>query len=283
MKKIFLFFVVFVFSAILAAQETQNEQTSEQNEPAAAAEEVKENGEAAPVPAPAAENQESEAQTAPQEEKLESEITEKSVETEKQEVQNETPAPAADPSETAKEEPAHQSDDTEKTVREAVAKKEKTAKIFYQPSAGIGLGASIFSFRINNDIDFLLKHTPGGTNVYMGLEIDFRYSPYFGDHSIYEIPLQMNFLFDFPVNHKTIERVALWFSAGVDLAIGYLPYYDYSDDYDEESESDSRFEVMAAWGFGVNMLFYNDITLKLGFDSFYGKYPDIICAAGYRF
>jgi hypothetical protein len=40
---------------------------------------------------------------------------------------------------------------------------------------------------------------------------------------------------------------------------------------------------MAAWGFGVNMLFKNDVTLKLGFDSFYGKYPDLICAAGYRF
>ena len=43
------------------------------------------------------------------------------------------------------------------------------------------------------------------------------------------------------------------------------------------------FKVMPAWGLGVTMLFRNDVTLKLGFDSFYGKYPDIICAAGYRF
>ena len=55
MKKSALFLTIFLFFGVLAAQEVQNEQASEQNEPEVAAEEVKENGEAAP----AAENQES--------------------------------------------------------------------------------------------------------------------------------------------------------------------------------------------------------------------------------
>ena len=156
--------------------------------------------------------------------------------------------------------------------------------MFYQPSIGIGIGASIFSLRINNDIDFLLKHTKDGTNVYMGLEIDFRYSPYLDDHAVYEIPIQVNLAVDFPVVHRNISRLALWFSAGIDLAIGYLFYYDYDDDdWDDSKDRDTMFRVMPAWGMGVTMLFRNDVTLKLGFDSFYGKYPDIICAAGYRF
>lgn len=285
MKKIFLLFVLFLFFGVLTAQEAQNEQSADQNEPSAAQEEVKEVTEPAPAEAPAAENQETEAQNAPQEEKTEPETTEKPAEPEPEKAETETPVQAAAP---AEEEAAQSETAAAQSSCEPVQKEEKPSKMFYQLSAGLGLGASIFSFRINNDFDFLLKHTKTGTNVYMGLEVDFRYSPYLDDHSIYEIPLQINFLFDFPVNHRTINRLALWFSAGVDLAFGYLFYYDYNhDEYDEDWENkkdnDTLFKVLAAWGFGVNMLFHNDVTLKLGFDSFYGKYPDVICAAGYRF
>ena len=286
MKKIFLFFVIFTLFGVLAAQEAQNGQASEQNEPAAAAEEVKENGEAAPADVPAAENQESEAQAAPQEEEKAPETAEKPAEPEVKETENETPAPAAAPSETAEEEPS-KPETAENTACgcDSAVKDEKPSKMFYNLSAGLGLGFSIFSMRVNNDFEFLLKHTAGGTDVYMGLEVDFRYSPYLEDHSIYEIPIQLNMVFDFPVNHRTIKRLDLWFSAGVDLAFGYLWYYKYSDydDYEENKDNDTLFKALAAWGFGVNMIFKNDVTLKLGFDSFYGKYPDLICAAGYRF
>ena len=281
MKKFFLFFVIFMFSGVISAQEAQSEPAAEENKPAAAAEEAGEETEAAPAEAVAAENQESEAQQ-PQEEVPA--IEEKPVEAAPEETKKETPAqPEEAPAETAKEEPA-QPETAQQPASEPVIKEEKPSKMFYQPSVGIGVGASIFSMRINNDFDFLLKHTKNGTNVYMGLEVDFRYSPYLDEHSIYEIPLQVNFLFDFPVSHRTIDRLDLWFSAGVDLAFGYLFYYDYRDDeYDDEKDKDTLFKIMAAWGFGVTMLFKNDVTLKLGFDSFYGKYPDVICAAGYRF
>lgn len=279
MKKIFLLFVIFMFFGVLTAQEAQNEQAADQNEPAASSEEVKEVTEAAPAEAPAAENQETEAQNAPQEEEKTPETAEKPAEPEPKETKKETPAPA----ETAKEEPA-QPEAAPQPASEPVIKEEKPSKMFYNPSAGLGIGASIFSFRINNDFDFLLKHTDGGTDVYLGLEIDFRYSPYIDDHSIYEIPIQLNFLFDFPLSNKNVKRLSLWFSGGIDLAIGYLSYYDYDDDYDDDGKDrDSRFKLMAAWGMGVSMLFHNDVTLKLGFDSFYGKYPDLVCVAGYRF
>ena len=278
MKKILLFFAVLMIFGVLTAQEAQNGQSPEQNE-AAAAEEVREDGETAQAETPAAENQESEAQNTPQEEEKMPGTAEKPDAPEPEETKKEAPAPA----ETVKEEPARP-ETAPQPASEPVVKEEKPSKMFYNPSAGLGIGASIFSFRINNDFDFLLKHTQSGTDVYLGLEIDFRYSPYIDDHSIYEIPLQLNFLFDFPLNNKNVKRLALWFSGGIDLAIGYLSYYDYDDDYDDEGKDrDSRFKIMAAWGMGVSMLFHNDVTLKLGFDSFYGKYPDLICAAGYRF
>jgi len=279
MKKIFLLFVIFMFLGVLTAQEAQNEPAADQNEPAASSEEVKEVTEAAPAEAPAAENQEIEAQNAPQEEKTEPEVAEKPAEPEPKETKTETPVQAA-----ASAEPAQPETVVEQSACEPVLQEEKPSKMFYQPSIGIGVGASIFSLRINNDIDFLLKHTKDGTNVYMGLEIDFRYSPYLDDHAVYEIPIQVNLAVDFPVVHRNISRLALWFSAGIDLAIGYLFYYDYDDDdWDDSKDRDTMFKVMPAWGMGVTMLFRNDVTLKLGFDSFYGKYPDLICAAGYRF
>ena len=277
MKKTLLFFVIFMLSGALSAQEAQNEPVADQNEPVTAAEESKETVESAPAEVPAAENQESEAQIPAPEEKKEAEAAEKPAEPEPKETKKETPAPA----ETAKEEPARP--ETEDVPAcEPVVHEEKSSKVFYQPSVGLGLGASIFSMRVNNDIDFLLKHTKDGTNVYMGLEVDFRYSPYLDDHAVYEIPIQINMMFDFPLRHHNIKRLDLWFSAGIDLAFGYLYYYHY-DDYYDDKDRDKRFKLLSAWGFGVTMIFKNDVTLKLGFDSFYGKYPDLLCVAGYRF
>lgn len=287
MKKFTLFFALLLFFGVLTAEEVQNEPVAAQTEEKAAAEETK-----PAEPAKSAEEseqaEEKQAETGikegPSEAEKVPEIEEKQPEQSAEEAKPQEAAPA----EVAKEEPAQpQQVAAEGPKTEETTKEEKPSKVFYQLSAGLGIGASIFSFRINNDIDFLLKHTKGGTNVYLGLEVDFRYSPYIDDHSIYEIPLQLNFMFDFPLRHHNISRLALWFSAGVDFAFGYLSYYDYDDDewgdnYDDK-DRDSHFKLMAAWGFGVNMLFKNDVTLKLGFDSFYGKYPDLICSAGYRF
>ena len=292
MKKLTSFFAILVFFSVLAAQEAQNEP--------AAAKETKESAEAvkaeepkpAENPAPEAKNEPVTTEATP-EAAQESPVQEqKAPETEpNKENEKEKPETPAQPIETSAEsvkpaetrEPVAEPDkpvETEKPEYETSPKDEKPSKAFYQLSAGMGIGASLFSMRLNNDIDFLLKHTKNGTNFYMGLEIDFRYAPYVGedDDPIYEIPIQANMIFDFPLNHRNLSRIALWFSAGVDLAFGV---YDW-DDWDDR-ESQDTFKAMAAWGFGVNMLFKNDVTLKLGFDSFYGKYPDIICAVGYRF
>lgn len=275
MKKFFLFFMIFMLFGVLSAQEAQEGPAASQNEPAVAAEETGNAGEAA------AENQEAEAQN--QEEEKVPEMTEAPAQEESSETKSETSAqPEPAPAETENKKEDVQPEPEKVSASEPVLKEEKPSRMFYQPSVGLGIGASIFSLRVNNDFDFLLKHARGGTDVYMGLEIDFRYSPYLDDHAVYEIPVQLNMMFDFPVKHRNIKHLALWFSAGIDLAFGYLFYYDY-DHYDEGKDRDTLFKVMAAWGFGVNMLFHNDITLKLGFDSFYGKYPDIICATGYRF
>ena len=294
MKKITLFLVMFLFFGVLTAQEAQNEPVAAQTDEKAAAEEAKPAEEVKPEEPvkPVEEPQQTEEKQPEPEVKEETagekpavaekvpEIVEKQPETAPAEAKSQEEAPV----EPAKTEQAQPETAAEQSACEPVQKEEKPSKMFYQPSVGIGIGASIFSLRINNDIDFLLKHTKDGTNVYMGLEIDFRYSPYLDDHSVYEIPIQVNLAVDFPLVHRNISRLALWFSAGIDLAIGYLFYYDYDDDdWDDSKDRDTLFRVMPAWGMGVTMLFKNDVTLKLGFDSFYGKYPDIICAAGYRF
>ena len=297
MKKLTSFFAILLFFSVLAAQEAQNEP--------AAAKETKESAETlkaeepkpAENPAPEAKNEPVTTETTPEAAQESPVKEEKAAETEpkkeaeqEQETEKEAPETPAQPTETSAEsvkssetkEPLAEPNkpvETEKPECETSPKDEKPSKAFYQLSAGMGIGASLFSMRLNNDIDFLLKHTKN-TNFYMGLEIDFRYAPYVGedDDAIYEIPIQANMIFDFPLNNRNLSRIALWFSAGVDLAFGI---YDW-DDWDDR-ESQDTFKAMAAWGFGINMLFKNDVTLKLGFDSFYGKYPDIICAAGYRF
>ncbi len=281
MKKIALFFVILMLFGILPAQETQSEQSAapeevkESAESSASAEEIpaEETAKPAEEPQQNAENPESGAQNEP----AEPETAQEPEKTEPVESRPQEAAPAeeaAQPQQIAAEKPKSAENPEDETP----------SKMFYQLSAGLGLGASIFSFRVNNDIDFLLKHTKGGTNVYLGLEVDFRYSPYIDDYPIYEIPLQLNFMFDFPLRHHNLSRIAMWFSGGIDLAFGYLSYYDYDDDdWDDDKDRDHRFKVLAAWGFGVNLLFKNDVTLKLGFDSFYGKYPDLVCVAGYRF
>ena len=149
MKKLFLFLVIFMLSGVISAQEAQNEPAAEESEPAAAAEEAREEGEAAPAGAEAAENQGSEAQNTLKEEEKTPETAEKPAEPEPKETKKETPAPA----ETAKEEPA-QPEAAPQPASEPVIKEEKPSKMFYNPSAGLGIGASIFSFRINNDFDF---------------------------------------------------------------------------------------------------------------------------------
>ena len=296
MRKLTMFFAILAFFGILAAQEAQNEPAAAQ-ETKESTETVKsEEPESAENQAPAAQNESPTAGTAAETAQEAPVQEENAVETEpvkEEEKESSGQSVAAQPAAASQEpvpaetkdqteEPAKKPEETIKQESEPV-KEEQPSKVFYQLSAGIGLGASLFSMRLNNDIDFLLKHTKNGTNFYMGLEIDFRYSPYIGENSIYEIPIQANIMFDFPLNHRNLSRIALWFSAGVDMAFGYPSYYyDYDDDVDEK-DCGTIFKAMAAWGFGVNMLFKNDVTLKLGFDSFYGKYPDIICAVGYRF
>jgi len=162
------------------------------------------------------------------------------------------------------------------------AEKKTPQKVYFQPTVGMGIGASLLSLSVNTDLDVLLKHTDDDTNIYFGFDIDFRYTPYLDDHPIYEVPLQLNLAFDFKTRSNNVAYVALWFSGGIDLAFGYLYYYDYNENL-EDKDKDKIFKLRPAWGMGLDLLFKNNLAIKLGFDSFYGKYPNLLCAVGYRF
>lgn len=289
MKKIFLFILLLSSLLILQAEEAAQE-TVQEEQPASETEKPVENQPAEPQntangsqpetaaqeeTSPAEQPQAEEAKTEPQPaEQTPEDKTAAKPETEQK--------PAEEPAQAQTEEPASEPAACDCSHAEQQKDKKEPQGIYFQPTVGMGIGASIFSIVLNTDLDFLLKHTNDGTNIYFGFDIDFRYSPYLDDHSIYEIPVQLNLAFDFKTNHHNIDYVALWFSGGIDFAFGYLFYYDYDEDFDGK-DKDKIFKVRPAWGMGVDLLFKNNLVLKLGFDGFYGKYPNLLCAAGYRF
>ena len=293
MKKFFLFILLFssflILSAEEAAQETaQNQQPAEETaKPDGNQNAESQNAAAEPQPETATQEEAQPAPTAAKEPETEPQPAEsepaktaaEKPETEQKPVEEQKPVKEPEPERVQTEKPETGSDTC--SCNPAEQQKEPQG-IYFQPSVGMGIGASIFSVVLNTDIDFLIKHTNDGTNIYFGFDIDFRYSPYLDDHPIYEIPVQLNLAFDFKTHHPNIDYVALWFSGGINFAFGYLYYYDYDEDFDGK-DKDKTFKVRPAWGMGVDLLFKNNLVLKLGFDGFYGKYPNLICAAGYRF
>lgn len=261
MKKILLFIIVFSCMLNLAAEETPQE-TAENPQPAA---------ETAKPAEPQNDAAESLPETAVQEAQPAQAVAEE-----------------AAPEQKTIEEPEPEQTQTEEVKPESAvcdcsaADKKAPQKVYFQPTVGMGIGASLLSLSVNTDLDFLLKHTDDGTNIYFGFDIDFRYTPYLDDHPIYEIPLQLNLALDFKTRSNNVAYVALWFSGGINLAFGYLFYYDYDENLDGK-DKDKIFKLLPAWGMGLDLLFKNNLAIKLGFDSFYGKYPNLLCAVGYRF
>ena len=296
MKKFFVLILLFSSFLILSAEETVQENPQNQQP---AAETAKPDGNQTaesqniavdPQQETAAQEENRPAQAAaeepepapqPAEQKPEEKTTEKP-ETEQKPAEKPEPAEETKPEQVQAEEAKPESETCDCSSAELQKGKKKPQGIYFQPSVGMGIGASIFSVILNTDIDFLLKHTQDDTNIYFGFDVDFRYSPYLDDHPIYEIPVQLNLAFDFKTSHRNIDYVALWFSGGINFAFGYLYYYDYDEDFDGK-DKDKTFKIRPAWGMGVDLLFKNNLVLKLGFDGFYGKYPNLICAAGYRF
>ena len=161
---------------------------------------------------------------------------------------------------------------------ETAAETENAAQKFYiQPALGVGSGFSIFRTTAALDIDFLLKRfDSSGVNLYTGFDFDFRYMTLYW-WNIIELALQANAVIDIDLkNQPHLKSVSVWAS------LGLLLLFD-KDEVDEYYWSDYFLILRTAWGMGTDLVFKNDMILKLGLDAFLGFYPDLTVAVGYRF
>ena len=147
-------------------------------------------------------------------------------------------------------------------------------KFYFQPALGIGTGTSIFRTTLAVDMDFLLKRSKSGVGVYMGFDFDLRYATLFWENVV-ETAFQVNGVLDMDLkNRRHLKSLSLWASFGL-LMI-------FEDDEDSEP-NDYDMTLRPAWGMGTDLVFKNDMILKLGLDAFLGFYPDLTAAVGYRF
>ena len=153
---------------------------------------------------------------------------------------------------------------------------EAPKKFYFQPALGIGTGFSVFRTNLSMDLDFLLKRSQSGVGVYMGLDFDLRYATILWDNLI-ELAFQVNGVLDMDMkNQPHLKSLSIW------LSFGFLMTFE--DDYEDDYEDDFELSRMRpAWGMGTDLVFKNDMILKLGLDSFLGLYPDLTVAVGYRF
>ena len=163
--------------------------------------------------------------------------------------------------------------DHETAAKDDAAQTEEAPKKFYfQPALGIGTGLSIFRTTLAMDMDFLLKRSKSGVGIYMGLDFDLRYMTVAHYDNLVEVALQANGVMDMDLkNQRHLKSLSVWMSFGLLM----IMEQDYHDDYD--------LTLRTAWGMGTDLVFKNDMILKLGLDAFLGFYPDLTVAVGYRF
>ena len=154
--------------------------------------------------------------------------------------------------------------------------------VYFQGTLGFATGSSLFSLSTDFNLGFLVAHTKRENNIYLGIDADFRYNPYKEhEHSI-EVPLQLNFAVDFKMKNVGLQYSGFWISGGVDLTYGV----DCATDSHYRTVSPSwqkQFRLKPAWAAGGNFIFKYNIVLRTALYGFYGKYPNVLVSAGYRF
>ena len=169
-----------------------------------------------------------------------------------------------------------------------VEKNDEKPDFFYiQPALGLSSGFMGLSAMASIDAGFLVKHTGKGTNIYLGLDLDFRYSPFPGMfdgddiRNILEFPIQANLTLDFKNRNRLAPHLAfisVWVSLGINLFIEQeYNWHDYDYVYT------GGLKEGVAWGTGFSILFKSDMIFKTGISAFRGRYPQVFLLIGYRF
>ena len=161
----------------------------------------------------------------------------------------------------------------EKARKEAEAKEENEHRkidaewkkpVCFQATAGIGAGSSIFAVNADLNLGFLVYPFKKG-NLYLGVDVAFRYYPRYYD--MISVPLQLNFAVDFKAKNGSLKYAGIWFSIGADMNI----------------DEDACLMVTTAWSMGAEFVFNNNFVLRPGVYGFLEEFPDVSVAIGYRF
>ena len=138
------------------------------------------------------------------------------------------------------------------------------------------------------DLDFLLKHTEKGHNIYMGLSFTPGYSFFqYGFFNVFELPFQVNAAFDFKQNNCIVDYLSLRISGGINLLFGQPETSNYSDD---ARRYGGLSRIVPAAVINLDLIFINNMIFRVGLDmasetsSFYeGWMPFPMFGLGYRF
>ena len=191
---------------------------------------------------------------------------------------------AEEASETAKENHGNQI----KSCGCSEEKDEKKPDCFYfEPSLGIKTGLPILlSAVLDMSLDFLVYSREQRPNIYLGLNLGLRYSPIGDvandgeDKNRLDFPFQAKISFDFKRNRRHVDYVSCWLSGGANLMWWQETRW---INQKQKEITESSWKFTAAYGFGLDLVFKNNVVLKFGFDSFRGIWPEPVIAVGYRF
>lgn len=137
---------------------------------------------------------------------------------------------------------------------------------------------------IGLDVDFLLKRTKSGNNIYMGLTFNPGYS--FGQYSLYnvfQLPFQLNMAFDFKQQNCVVDYLSLRLSGGANLLFGRPEGSWFPGPYNGLSK------VVAAAEISLDLIFVNNMVFRVGLNMvnhgllLESYLPLPIVGLGYRF
>ena len=133
-----------------------------------------------------------------------------------------------------------------------------------------------FGISTGFDFNFNVFQKPiggGAGNLFVGFGFDFEYYAPTEDLEynthLLEVPIMLNFGYDFRVNNYTLRYVGFWFSAGAGIDVFIWDSND-DDDWDDEGP-DSKIYGSFAWELGFEMIFRSRFIMNFGFGGFAGE------------
>lgn len=159
-------------------------------------------------------------------------------------------------------------------------------KFFFAPSLR---WVFLMTMALDMDLDFLVKHTEKGNNIYMGFTTGFRYSHFriFSDDDGYDydnfldLPFHLNFAFDFKQKNRTVNYISLRLFGGADLLFGRKIAWN-----QETNKTERKYEGLTKidpdGGIGFDVVFVNNVIMKTGFEFTGTPWPFLYFGLGYR-